>query len=136
MTPSFTLTGEPPSPDDNDESPPPKGRAGDVPPGLFSTGLVARALDPPVTAQTVRNWLNEGAECAVRHRDGDGNPWFDREALQAWRVKHRPGVAGMGRGGKRNGAGNKHQKWKKTSVLAAVGTVFEPASAGDRKSVV
>lgn len=118
-TPSrFTLTGEP------IEQPPPNGRASvSAPPGRFSTSHVARMLDPPVSAQAVRNWVHEDPSIVAWRDPETGYPYFDPDALQAWRAKHRP--AGVGRGGKREGAGNRHQKWRRSEVVSAVGSVFE-----------
>ena len=79
-------------------------------------------LDPPVSPQAVRNWVHEDPSIVAWRDPVTGYPYFDPDALQAWRQINRP--HGLGRGGARPGAGNRHQKWRKTDVVHASGSIF------------
>lgn len=78
--------------------------------GLLTVSQVAKALNPPVADQTVRNWCDREG-CPVAFRDPEtGVRFFELAAVETWRRRNKVNLDGslsFGRGGKREGAGRK-----------------------------
>ena len=96
-------------------------------------GLTTRELAEKLgrTAQSVRNWVDEGMPY-LEEGQRSGNPYrFDEQACRKWLAANK---AGFGRGGTREGAGRpkKKRKAKATAWRAGDGPLIDEAERRQR----